>query len=75
MAKQARNDSRQWVALNCDCGAGGGQYLAHWELCRCKCGRMFWALQPNAGGPLVARHWPGSFNVGAFVNGFPGRRA
>ena len=49
----------QYVKVPCDCGRAGGQYLAHYELVRCDCGKFFWALQPRRDGPLVAFPWPG----------------
>lgn len=52
-------DYKQWVELKCECGAGGGQYLRHYELCRCSCGEMFWALREKRDGPLKAYVWPG----------------
>lgn len=50
---------QQFVRLQCDCETKGGQYLNHYDLVRCSCGRMFWALQPQRGGRLVAFPWPG----------------
>jgi hypothetical protein len=55
--------SEQWVPVPCECGAKGGQYLAHYSLVRCSCGKYFWALQPKRGGPLVAFPWPGDCRV------------
>ena len=58
MSKRAA-DKEQWLPNNCDCGSKGGAYLKHYELMRCSCGRMHWALRPTAGGPLVLYPWPG----------------
>ncbi len=52
-------DAKEWVNSCCDCGTKGGQYLRRYELCRCSCGRMWWALRPKRNGPLVAFFWPG----------------
>lgn len=51
--------SVRWVPHNCECGSKGGQYLGHYDLMRCNCGRMHWALQPQRGGPLLLYPWPG----------------
>lgn len=48
-----------WVNVDCPCGKGGGEYLAHYALVRCSCGKMFWALQPKRDGPLLAFPHPG----------------
>ena len=56
---KTRDADKQWVASICRCGAGGGQYLGHWELLLCRCQKMYWALQPERGGPLVLFPWPG----------------
>jgi len=49
-----------WVSHTCGyCGSKGGAYLVHYDLMRCTCGKMFWALQPHRGGPLVLFEWPG----------------
>jgi hypothetical protein len=70
-SEEKREAGYQWVPLNCDCGSKGGQYLGHWQICRCSCGRYFWALQPLKRGPLVAKFWPGDFRTGALNNGMP----
>lgn len=53
------SDKEQWVNSVCDCGSKGGAYLKHYQLLRCSCGRMFWALRPKRNGPLVSYPWPG----------------
>ena len=54
----------QWVNLLCGwCGYKGGQYLGHYSVVRCVCGKMFWALQPARGGALVVFPWPGNTPV------------
>jgi hypothetical protein len=43
-----------WVRLECGfCGAKGGQYVLHYGLLRCSCGRIFWALRPGRASTLV----------------------
>jgi hypothetical protein len=68
---------RQYVPIPCECSEGKkGQYLEHYEIVRCNCGRVWWALQPDAGGPLVAHVWPGNYRTGPLKNGmFEGRKA
>jgi hypothetical protein len=34
------------------CGQRGGQYLRHYDIVRCSCGKVFWVLQPKRNGPL-----------------------
>lgn len=50
---------KQWVPGICDCGPRVGQYLAHYDVMRCSCGKFFWSLQPKRDGPLVMFPWPG----------------
>jgi hypothetical protein len=52
-------NSPRWVPNNCQCGSKGGQYLVHYGIMRCECGRFHWALQPKRGGPLVMFAYPG----------------
>jgi hypothetical protein len=53
-------EGRQCLSFKCECGLKPGQYyLKHYEVCRCQCGRFFWALQPKRSGPLKAFIWPG----------------
>lgn len=60
MDKTKPETPKPWVSLKaCECGKGTGQYLNHYDLVRCSCGVMYWALQPKRGGPLVAYPWPG----------------
>lgn len=60
MSAQVQKSEGVYVRLECGfCGATGGQYMQHYGLLRCTCGRFFWALQPLRGGPLVLRPWPG----------------
>jgi hypothetical protein len=59
MKGQREPDVEEWCAHVCECGSKGGQYLRHYGLMRCNCGRMFWALRPRRHGPLVLRPWPG----------------
>jgi hypothetical protein len=66
-----QSDQAQWVPLECACGQAKGQYLKHYELCRCVCGRFYWALQPHRDGPLVAMLWPGDARTGPTKDGFP----
>ena len=49
----------QWVPIHCPCESKGGQYLKHYDVVRCSCGKFFWALQPKRNGPLKAFPWPG----------------
>lgn len=41
------------------CGAKGGQYVGHYDIVRCRCGKQFWALRPRKDGPLQFFEWPG----------------
>lgn len=51
----------QYVSFVCDrCGKKVGCRLAHYDVMECVCGKEYWALQPLAGGPLVAFPWPGN---------------
>jgi len=43
----------------CDCGAVHNLKLHHYDRVLLKCGRMVWAIQPRAYGPLEIRPWPG----------------
>jgi hypothetical protein len=44
---------RQWLTLVCGfCEFRGGQYLEHYGKVKCRCGRVYWALQPKRPGPL-----------------------
>lgn len=43
------------------CGVKGGAYVNHYDMIRCSCGKMFWALQPQRGGPLIFFRWPGNW--------------
>jgi len=53
-----------WLGHTCGfCGAKGGAYLTHYEILRCTCGHFFWALQPNAGGPLKLFQHPGFYPI------------
>jgi hypothetical protein len=70
-----KEDVTMWVPIFCDCNdKKKGWHAKHWEVCRCACGRMFWAVQPVRSGPFVAAFWPGNAHVGEFENGFPKRR-
>jgi hypothetical protein len=52
----------QFVSLSkCDCGKGNGAYLNHYDIVRCNCGAMWWALRPLRNGPLIAFPWPGQY--------------
>jgi hypothetical protein len=62
-------ETRQWVPLKCDCGAKTGAYLNHYDICRCVCGRNYWALRPVHKGPLVAFYWPGNYHTGRLTGG------
>jgi hypothetical protein len=47
-------DERQWVAGNCGfCGAKIGQYLSHYDVLQCSCGKFSWVLYPKRNGPLT----------------------
>lgn len=64
MAMSAKNperavDEMEHVNVPCACGSKGGANLRRYDLVRCKCGKMYWALRPDRGGPLVAFPWPG----------------
>ncbi len=55
-----KRGGEQYVSHTCGyCGSKGGAYLVHYELMRCGCGKMFWALRPHRDGPLVLFEWPG----------------
>lgn len=56
---ELRNSEKEFVPMHCACGYDGGQYLDHYGLVRCKCGKFYWALRPKRFGPLVAFPWPG----------------
>lgn len=59
MKPRAAAPSTQWLTHTCGyCGKKGGAYLAHYDLLRCTCGKMFWALQPQRNGPLVIFYHP-----------------
>jgi len=60
MSARPSTEKPQWVNLECECGSRGGQYLQHYQLCRCSCGQMFWALREKRDGPLKAYVWPGN---------------
>jgi hypothetical protein len=55
--------TEKWCALECECGAKGGQYVRHYDLVSCSCGRMYWALQAKRDGPYELVLWPGSYHV------------
>ena len=56
--------SVQWVTYECGyCGHRGGCLVGHWECVMCTCGKIWWALQPKRGGPLVGFPWPGRFAI------------
>jgi hypothetical protein len=45
---------RQRVVLECGfCGRKGGAYVEHYDLVRCGCGHLFWALQRRRSEPLM----------------------
>lgn len=55
--------SLQWCAVRCvECGKLCGQYLAHYELVRCFCGEIYWALNRTTiiKGKLTLSRWPGN---------------
>lgn len=55
MSAQASIPAPQYVTLTCDvCFLKGGGYLGHYDLIRCSCGKIYWALRPAEGGQLVA---------------------
>lgn len=56
-AAAVNGDSARYVRVVCECGFRGGNYLRHYQVCRCVCGRFYWALQPKRNGPLVAFAW------------------
>lgn len=57
--KSRAKEPEETVTLNCGCGFVGHVRQVHYGLCRCRCGRIFWALRPRHGGNLVAFPWPG----------------
>jgi hypothetical protein len=52
-----------WVSGECACGETVGQYLSHYQILRCSCGRWHWALRPRRGGPLLLFPWPGPWPI------------
>ena len=51
--------AKAWFSLKCPCGSKGGQYLSHYGIVCCACGKFYWALQPHRGGPLKLFPHPG----------------
>jgi len=68
MNDKAQNDrsgkheqAGEWVTHECGfCGERGGQYLAHYDIMRCFCGRLVWALRPKRDGKLKLFPYPGT---------------
>lgn len=54
-------DIAQAVAFQCGCGKRWAQTLRHYEIVRCKCGRLWWVLQPRRDGPFESFRWPGNY--------------
>lgn len=43
----------QYLTIECGwCGKTHSATIGHYDIVRASCGRYFWALQPNRGGPL-----------------------
>jgi hypothetical protein len=67
------SDDQHYVTIECGfCGKKGGAYLRRYELMRCACGKMFWALRPVQSGPLIAFPWPGRTLPFMNWNTYPG---
>lgn len=50
----------QRVVNQCACGHKGMATVKRYAVVQCsKCGKFWWALQPEAAGPLVTFAWPG----------------
>ena len=47
------------IIHTCECGAAHLLNVRHYDRVLLKCGRMVWALQPKAYGPLTIFPWPG----------------
>jgi hypothetical protein len=56
---KAALDVSEALTIDCPCGKRTGVLLRHFEKAKCACGRCFWALRPEARGPLVIQPWPG----------------
>lgn len=58
----------QWLGGVCGyCGAKVGQYLNHYDILQCRCGKYLWALRPKKNGPLLLSKHP-ELNAGATRN-------
>jgi hypothetical protein len=61
-AKQQRAvDVEQLFVLRCECGRNGTVRLRHYELVRCECGLVYWALRPKRNGAMKLFPWPGDY--------------
>jgi len=58
-AAEKPEEKKPWVSIRCVCGKTHGNYLDHYDRLRASCGRMYWVLQPQRGGPLQLFPWPG----------------
>ena len=51
--------SGERLSIECPCGARHSGQFSRYQVVTAKCGRSFWALQPDRGGPLKLYAWPG----------------
>lgn len=50
---------RNQVVIDCDCGSRYAMEIYHYQIVRCtKCGKRWWALEPEFNKPLVAYAYP-----------------
>lgn len=54
-------DVTQFMSIVCECEKKCGGYLRRYELVRCFCGRIYWALRPKRNGPMRLFPWPGDY--------------
>jgi hypothetical protein len=52
-------DAKFVIVHQCACGAAHRLTVGHYDRVRLNCGRLVWALQPKAYGPLEIFPWPG----------------
>lgn len=55
-------EQQDLVGIHCPCGFIGSALLKHWEIARCRCNRLYWALQIHRGEKYQAFPWPGAFH-------------
>jgi hypothetical protein len=55
---KAKAATEEWLAMLCDCGNKLVAHLKHYDVVRCECGRLYWALQPKRDGQLTFFPYP-----------------